>query len=64
MDMNKENVKIEIHKVVDMLPDDLSDEVLTYLKSILDKSSHEVKLSTNLSKILSEDRELLNRLAK
>ena len=64
MDMNTENVKTEIHKVVDMLPDDLSNEVLTYLKSILDKSSHDVKLSINLSKILTEDKELLNRLAK
>lgn len=62
--MNKENVKVEIHKVVDVLPDDLSNEVLTYLKSILDKSSHEVKLSNNLSKILTEDQELLNRLTK
>ncbi|MEQ9438160.1 MAG: hypothetical protein RIG62_03900 [Cyclobacteriaceae bacterium] len=62
--MNKENVKAEIHKVVDMLPEDMSDEVLSYLKGILGKSSHDVKLSTNLSKILSEDRELLNRLAK
>ena len=62
--MNKENVKTEIHKVVDMLPDDLSNEVLTYLKSILDKSSYDVKLANNLSKILTEDHELLNRLAK
>ena len=64
MDMNKEKVKTEIHKVVDMLPDDLSNEVLTYLKGILDKSSYDVKLANNLSKILTEDQELLNRLAK
>ena len=64
MDMNKEKVKTEIHKVVDMLPDDLSNEVLTYLKGILDKSSYDVKLVNNLSKILTEDQELLNRLAK
>ena len=62
--MNKENVKTEIHKVVDMLPDDLSNEVLTYLKSILNKSSYDVKLANHLSKILAEDHELLNRLAK
>ncbi len=62
--MDRENVKTEIHKVVDMLPDDLSDEVLSYLKSIVDKSSQDVKLSTHLSKILKEDKELLNRLAK
>ena len=64
MDMNKENVKTEIHKVVDMLPDDLSNEVLTYLKGILNKSSYDVILANNLSKILTEDHELLNRLSK
>jgi hypothetical protein len=62
--MDKADVKTEIHKVVDMLPDELSDEVLNYLKNILDKSSHDVKLSSNLSKILTEDKELLNRLAQ
>ena len=62
MNMNKESVKTEIHKVVDILPDDLSNEVLAYLKSILDKSSHDVNLASNLSKILTEDQELLNRL--
>ena len=64
MEKNKENVKTEIHKVVDMLPDDLSNEVLAYLKSMLDKSSNDVKLANNLSRILSEDQELLKRLAK
>jgi hypothetical protein len=62
--MNKQNVKIEIHKVIDMLPDDISKDVLEYLKSILKKSSDEVRTSNNLSKIIKEDRNLLNRLAQ
>ena len=62
--MNKEETKTEIHKVVDRLPDDLSEEVLAYLQSLLDKSARDAKLANNLSKILSEDRELLNRLAQ
>ena len=62
--MKEQNVKIEIHKVIDMLPDDISKDVLDYLKSILKKSSDQVKTSNNLSKILKEDRNLLNRLAQ
>lgn len=62
--MKDQNVKIEIHKVIDMLPDDISKDVLDYLKSILKKSSDEIRNSNNLSKILKEDRNLLNRLAQ
>ena len=62
--MKEQNVKTEIHKVIDMLPDDISKDVLDYLKSILKKSSNQVRNSNNLSKILKEDRNLLNRLAQ
>ena len=62
--MKEQNVKIEIHKVIDMLPDDISKDVLDYLKNILEKSSDQVRTSNNLSKILKEDRILLNRLAQ
>ena len=62
--MKEQNVKAEIHKVIDMLPDDISKDVLDYLKSILKKSSDQVRTSNNVSKILKEDRNLLNRLAQ
>jgi hypothetical protein len=62
--MKEQNVKTEIHKVIDMLPDDISKDVLDYLKSILKKSSDQIRTSNNLSKILKEDRNLLNRLAQ
>lgn len=62
--MKEQNVKTEIHKVIDLLPDDISEDVLDYLKSILKKSSDEIKTSNNLSKILKEDRNLLDRLAQ
>lgn len=59
-----DNIKTEIHKVIDQIPDDLSNDVLKYLKDILDKSSQDIKTATNLSKILSEDRKLLKKLAQ
>jgi len=62
--MKEQNVKIEIHKVIDMLPDDISKDVLDYLKNIMKKSSDQVRTSNNLSKILKEDINLLNRLAQ
>ena len=62
--MKEQNVKIEIHKVIDMLPDDISKDVLDYLKNILKKSSDQVRTSKNISKILREDKNLLNRLAQ
>jgi predicted flavoprotein YhiN len=62
--MKEQNIKIEIHKVIDMLPDDISKDVLDYLKSILEKSSEEVRTSNNVSKIINEDKNLLDRLAK
>jgi hypothetical protein len=46
------------------LPDDISKDVLDYLKTILKKSSDEIRTSSNISKIINEDKNLLNRLAK
>jgi len=62
--MKEQYIKIEIHKVIDMLPDDISKDVLDYLNSILKKSSDEVRTASNISKIINEDKNLLNRLAK
>lgn len=62
--MKTQDVKVEIHKVIDLLPDEVSGEVLEYLKSVLNKSADDVKTSKNLAKILQEDRNLLDRLAQ
>jgi hypothetical protein len=47
--MGNQEIKTEIHRVVDMLPDDISSDVLSYLKTLLDKSANKGKISQHLS---------------
>jgi hypothetical protein len=57
-------LKQEITQIVNTLPEDVLGEVLQYLQQ-LEKVSHEkMRLSLNLKTILTEDRELLERLTK
>jgi hypothetical protein len=57
-------IKNEIHKVLDQVPEDALPDVLGFLKELQVHSSDKIKLTNNLKKILSEDRELLEKLAK
>ena len=58
------DIKEKLHKVVDELPDSISGQVLEYLNKIKAKSSEDLSLAKNLNKILKEDSNLLERLAK
>lgn len=62
--MTTKEVKTEIQKVLDRVPDNLLQDILDYLKAIQSKSPDTVKLSKNLKKIISEDKALLERLAQ
>ncbi len=62
--MNREEVKTAINELLDNTPENVMEEVLEYLKSFEGKSSNAISLSKNLKTILSEDKELLERLAK
>lgn len=57
-------IKNEILKVLDTFPDDVLSEVLKFLKSVKGKSLHTIGLSQSFKKILEEDKELLEKLAK
>jgi hypothetical protein len=57
-------IKNEIHKVLDQVPEDALPDVLGFLKELQVHSSDKIKLTNNLKKILLEDRELLEKLAK
>ncbi len=56
-------IKSEIHKVLDELPESVLQDVLDFLKELQAHSTDEIKLASNLRKILSEDRRLLQKLA-
>jgi hypothetical protein len=61
--MSKDEIKYEITKALDSLPDKALEDLLSYLKS-LDKQADKSPLSNNLEKVLFEDKELLAKLAK
>ena len=62
--MTTKDIKLEIQKTLEGIPENVLQEILDYLKEVQGKSVHKVKLSKNLRDILVEDKELLERLAK
>lgn len=62
--MSKEELKSEINKMLESIPEETLQEVFDYLKAVKDKSKDSISLSKNLRTILTEDKELLERLAK
>jgi hypothetical protein len=62
--MSKNEVKEQINKVLDNVSDEALESILNYLKELISKSEKDLILSNNLNKILSEDKEVLERLAK
>ena len=62
--MLSNQIKTEIQKVLDQVPESVLQDVLDFLKELQTKSADQIKLANNLRKILSEDRELLEKLAQ
>jgi hypothetical protein len=61
--MSTQEIRKEIHKVVDNMPEDVLQNILDYFKTIEHSSKDRVKLTNNLKKILTEDKLLLQKLA-
>jgi hypothetical protein len=62
--MTKTQLYSEIQKVLDNVPETILQDVLDFLKALQDHPVDKVKLANNLRQILSEDRELLEKLAQ
>lgn len=62
--MTTKEIKVEINKAINEIPENLLTEVLHFLKEIKNYSHGDIELSKNLNKILNEDNELLQKLAK
>ena len=62
--MTSKEIKSEIQKVLDKVPDALLGDILDYLKIIREKSVHSVRMSNDVRQIISEDKELLEKLAQ
>ncbi len=57
-------LKTEIHKVIDELPEEVLPHIFEYLISSRSQSVDQVKLNKFIEKIFTEDDELLRRLAR
>ena len=62
--MSKEEIKYEISKVLDHFSDKALAELLAFLKELDTKQESKTPTASSLNKILSEDKELLAKLAQ
>ncbi len=62
--MSKTEIKEEINKVLDILPDKTLEELLSYLKSVEKNTSSSIFDPERIQKILTEDKRLLQKLAQ
>jgi len=62
--MTTKEIKSEIQKVIENVPDGILKEILSYLKQAQKTSLKDIKISTHLRQILREDKDLLEKLAQ
>ncbi len=62
--MTKTQIQSEIQKVLDNIPDSVLQDILNFLKELQDQPAEKVRLTSDLRKILSEDKDLLEKLAQ
>ena len=60
--MSKAEIKYEISKVLDKFSDSALSELLAFLKRLDEKPETKNNFNSSLNKILSEDKELLEKL--
>ena len=61
--MSKEEMKLEINKVLDHLPDRALEELLVFLKSLDRSSPYSILTEGEFQEILKDESDLLKRLA-
>ena len=62
--MTKPEVKSEINKLLDQMPDDFLQDVLQYLKDSQRTDRKHNQIKSNLERVMKEDIELLKKLAE
>ena len=62
--MTARDIKSEIQKSLDRVPESVLQDVLDFLQKVENQPIEKVNLIRNLRDILTEDKELLERLAK
>lgn len=62
--MASKDLKLEIQKTLDNIPDDILQDVLTYLKMVEEQSHTRIELYQRVKTIIRQDKDLLQRLAQ
>ncbi|MBL0183925.1 MAG: hypothetical protein IPP96_17210 [Chitinophagaceae bacterium] len=62
--MSKEEIKYEISKVLDHFSDKALAELLAFLRELDTRKESQTSTNSSLNKILTEDKELLAKLAQ
>lgn len=62
--MTTKELKSRIQKALDKVPENVLEDILSYLEEIQGKPADKVIMSQRLRKILSEDKDLLEKLAQ
>ena len=62
--MTTKDIRKEINRVIQEVPENFLEDILSYLKQIEKKSKNDLEVFTDLKRIFKEDQELLEKLAK
>ncbi len=62
--MTTKEIKTEIQQLLDTVPESVLHDLLDYLKEAQKQTKDQAELSSQLRKIIHEDRELLEKLAR
>ncbi|MDB5128293.1 hypothetical protein [Mucilaginibacter sp.] len=62
--MTTTEIKDEIKKVLDQVPEDALSDVLGFLKELQHQPAENIRITNHLKQILAEDKELLEKLAQ
>jgi hypothetical protein len=62
--MTTKDIRKEINRVIQEVPENFLEDILSYLKQIEKKSKNDIEAFSDLKRIFKEDQELLEKLAK
>lgn len=62
--MTKTEIKIEIQKVLDNVPENVLQDILDLLKGLQNQPLDKLEITHSLRQIIAEDKELLEKLAQ
>ena len=63
--MSNEELKKEIVKVLETVPDGMLEDILEYLRFLIGTAARDkIGMASNLRQIINEDKELLQKLAQ